>query len=228
MVMPPKFAVFVDRDGTSCFDKHYLADPDSLELMPTVTEGIRKLNRAGIPVIVVTNQSGIGRGYFTEETLNTIHERLKEMLAKKGAKVDDIFFYPHLPDAGCFCKKPAPGLLLHAREKYGLDLLKSFVIGDRMLDVEMAHAVGAIVVLVRRRATSTISGKRLGTRRTRQIFGLRTSQERWSKSFCWSQNRRPCPVLRMKSKLAMTWLLAYLESFEQQILVRRVSDDLSR
>ena len=146
--MRPSFAVFVDRDGTICFDKHYLADPDGLELIPTVTEGIRKLNRAGIPVIVVTNQSGIGRGYFSEETLNTIHERLKEILAKNGAKVDDIFFCPHLPDAGCFCRKPAPGLLLQAREKYDIDLLKSFVIGDRMLDVEMAHAVGAIAVLV--------------------------------------------------------------------------------
>lgn len=143
-----KFAVFVDRDGTICFDKHYLADPKGLELVPTVAEGIKKLNEAGIPVIVVTNQSGIARGYFAEKRLAEIHEHMKEALAVRGAKVDDIFYCPHMPDAGCPCRKPAPGMLLQAKEKHGFDLAKSFVIGDRMLDVEMAHAVGATAVLV--------------------------------------------------------------------------------
>ncbi len=143
-----KFAVFVDRDGTMVFDKHYLADPKGLELIPTVAEGIKKLNDAGIPVIVVTNQSGIARGYFTEEGLGEIHERLKEALAVRGARVDDIFHCPHMPDAGCPCRKPAPGMLLQARDKHGFDLAKSFVIGDRMMDVEMAHAVRATAILV--------------------------------------------------------------------------------
>jgi D-glycero-D-manno-heptose 1,7-bisphosphate phosphatase len=143
-----KTPVFVDRDGTICFDKHYLADPNSLELIPTVAEGIRKLNKAGLAVIVVTNQSGIARGYFSEKTLAEIHERLNEMLELQRAKIDDIFFCPHMPNAGCPCRKPAIGMLLQAKEKHGFDLKKSFVIGDRMMDIELAHAVGGKGVLV--------------------------------------------------------------------------------
>ena len=145
---PGKVAVFVDRDGTICFDRHYLADPDGLELIPTVAEGIRKLNEAGIPVIVVTNQSGIARGKFDEKRLGEIHARLRELLAREGARIDDIFFCPHMPDAGCRCRKPAPGMLLDAAAKHGVDLKESFVIGDRMMDVELAHKVGARAVLV--------------------------------------------------------------------------------
>lgn len=143
-----KFAVFADRDGTICFDRHYLADPAGLELIPTVAEGIKKLNDAGIPVIVITNQSGIGRGYFTEQQLGSIHQKMEDLLAEQGARVNDIFYCPHLPDSGCDCRKPRPGMLLQAQEEYGFDLKRSFVIGDRMLDVEMAHAVGAKAVLV--------------------------------------------------------------------------------
>lgn len=144
----PKFAVFVDRDGTICFDKHYLADPNGLELIPTVAEGIKRLNDAGIPVIVVTNQSGIARGYFTHERLAEIHGRMKEALAVRGAHVDDIFYCPHMPDAGCRCRKPAPGMLHDARDKHGMELGRSFVIGDRMMDIELANAVGATGILV--------------------------------------------------------------------------------
>ena len=145
---PGKAAVFVDRDGTICFDRHYLADPDGLELIPTVAEGIWKLNEAHIPVIVVTNQSGIARGKFDEKRLGEIHARLREMLAAEGAHLDDIFFCPHMPDAGCMCRKPAPGMLLDAAAKHGIDLKRSFVIGDRMMDIELAHKVGAKAVLV--------------------------------------------------------------------------------
>ncbi|MFH1580276.1 MAG: HAD family hydrolase [Thermoplasmatota archaeon] len=143
-----KFAVFVDRDGTICFDKHYMSDPADIDLIPTVADGIKKLNEADIPVVVVTNQSGVGRGYFTEEGLHAMHDRLRQILAAHGAKLDDIFYCPHRPDEGCSCRKPKPGMLLRAKEKHGFDIAKSFVIGDRMLDVEMAHAVGAKAVLV--------------------------------------------------------------------------------
>ncbi len=143
-----KVAVFVDRDGTIDFDKHYLADPNELELIPTVAEGIRKLSNAKLPVIVVTNQSGVARGYFSEKTLTEIHERLVEMLDLQGAKIEDVFHCPHMPNAGCPCRKPAPGMLLDAKKKHGIDLVSSFVIGDRMMDIEMAHAVGAKGVLV--------------------------------------------------------------------------------
>jgi D-glycero-D-manno-heptose 1,7-bisphosphate phosphatase len=145
---PGKAAVFIDRDGTICFDRHYLADPAGLDLVPTVAEGIRKLNEDGIPVIVVTNQSGIARGKFDEKRLGEIHARLRQLLAEKGARIDDIFFCPHMPDAGCRCRKPAPGMLLDAAAKHSIDLKRSFVIGDRMMDVELAHKVGARAVLV--------------------------------------------------------------------------------
>jgi D-glycero-D-manno-heptose 1,7-bisphosphate phosphatase len=143
-----RIAVFVDRDGTICFDKHYLSDPNGLELTPTVAEGIKRLNDAKLPVIVVTNQSGVRRGYFTEETLKTVHDRLRQILASHGAKIDDIFYCPHRPDEGCECRKPAPGMLIQAKDKHGLDLTRSFVIGDRMMDVGMAHSVGAKGILV--------------------------------------------------------------------------------
>lgn len=146
--MAGKPAVFVDRDGTICFDKHYLADPAGLELIPTVVEGLRKLTKAGVPIIIVTNQSGVARGYFTEETLSGIHAELVETLKKQGVSILDIFYCPHMPDAGCDCRKPAPGLLLRASKKHGIDLSRSYVIGDRMMDIEMAHGVNAKGVLV--------------------------------------------------------------------------------
>ena len=142
------FATFIDRDGTMVFDKHYLADPRGLEVIPTVPEGIKKLNDAGIPVIIITNQSGVARGKFDEATLELIHQRLFEILEDGGAIVNGLYYCPHMPDAGCDCRKPKPGMLLRAKKEHGFDLSRSYVIGDRMMDVEMAHSVGAIGVLV--------------------------------------------------------------------------------
>jgi D-glycero-D-manno-heptose 1,7-bisphosphate phosphatase len=148
MAKKPSFAVFIDRDGTMVFDRHYLADPRGLEIISTVPEGIKKLNDAGVPVIMVTNQSGVARGKFDEETLELIHQRLLEILEDRGAIVDGFYYCPHMPDAGCDCRKPKPGMLLRARKEHGFELTESYVIGDRMLDVEMAHSVGARAVLV--------------------------------------------------------------------------------
>jgi len=144
----PGFAVFIDRDGTIVFDTHYLADPRGLDIIPTVPEGIKKLNDAGVPVVMVTNQSGVARGKFDEETLELIHQRLFEILEDSGAIVDGVYYCPHMPDAGCDCRKPKPGMLLRAKQEHGFDLRRSYVIGDRMLDIEMAHSVGAIGVIV--------------------------------------------------------------------------------
>lgn len=142
------FTVFIDRDGTVVLDKHYLADLRGLEIIPTVPEGIKKLNDAEIPVIMITNQSGVARGRFDEATLELIHQRLFEILEDNGAIINGVYYCPHMPDAGCDCRKPKPGMLLRAKREHGFNLLKSYVIGDRMLDVEMAHSVGAIGVLV--------------------------------------------------------------------------------
>ena len=146
--MAGKPAVFVDRDGTICFDKHYLADPAGLKLIPTVVEGLKKLTKAGVPIIIVTNQSGVARGYFTEETLSRIHTELIKILKKQGVSILDIFYCPHMPDAECDCRKPAPGLLLRASKKHGIDLSKSYMMGDRMMDIELAHRANAKGILV--------------------------------------------------------------------------------
>jgi len=148
MAKKPGFAVFIDRDGTMVLDKHYLADPTRLDIIPTVPEGIKRLNDAGIPVIIITNQSGVARGIFDEATLELIHQRLLEILEDRGAIIDDLYYCPHMPDAGCDCRKPKPGMMLKARKEHGFDLKRSYVIGDRMMDIEMAHSVGAIGVLV--------------------------------------------------------------------------------
>ena len=148
IMVSSKVAVFVDRDGTICYDKHYLAEVNELQIIPTVADGISRLNKAGIKVVIVTNQSGIARGRFDERRLDEIHERLKEILWAEGAKIDDLFFCPHMPDAGCRCRKPAPGMMLDASKKHNIDLRTSFVIGDRMMDIEMAHKVGSKAILV--------------------------------------------------------------------------------
>ena len=98
-------------------------------------------------MIVVTNQSGVDRGFFDEDQLKAIHDRLEGVLAEHGACVDDIYYCPHMPDSCCDCRKPAPGMLQRASGEHGIDLKRSFVIGDRMMDIEMAHAVGAKGIL---------------------------------------------------------------------------------
>ena len=143
-----KPAIFIDRDGTICYDKHYLSDPDGLEFIPTAVDGLKVLAQLNLPMIIVTNQSGVGRGYFTEETLAEIHGKLLSMLSENGIHITDIFHCPHVPGTGCDCRKPAPGMLFEAAEKHCIDLANSFVIGDRMMDVELAHVFGAKGVLV--------------------------------------------------------------------------------
>jgi D-glycero-D-manno-heptose 1,7-bisphosphate phosphatase len=110
---------------------------------------IRRLNEARLPVVVVTNQSGVGRGYFPDSLVNTVHELMKQQLAGVGAHVDAIYYCPHTSTDGCDCRKPKPGLLEQAAREHGLELKRSFVVGDRYGDIELAHRVGARGVLVR-------------------------------------------------------------------------------
>jgi D-glycero-D-manno-heptose 1,7-bisphosphate phosphatase len=110
---------------------------------------IHRLNEARLPVVVVTNQSGVGRGYFPDSLVNTVHELMKQQLAGVGAHVDAIYYCPHTSADGCDCRKPKPGLLEQAAREHGLELKRSFVVGDRYGDIELAHRVGARGVLVR-------------------------------------------------------------------------------
>lgn len=148
-------AVFLDRDGVLVDELDFLTDPRDLRLLSGATEAVRSLNRRGLPVVVVTNQSAIARGLLDERGLAAIHQRLRERLAEGGAELDAIFYCPHHPSAGappyrtaCDCRKPAPGLLLRAARMLGLDLGRSWIVGDSARDLEAGAAVGARGILV--------------------------------------------------------------------------------
>lgn len=142
-MMTDPFLVLLDRDGTIIVDKHYLADPDGVELLPGAVEGLLRLKSAGAVFCVVTNQSGIARGYFDLETVDRIHQRLQGILAESGIRIEHFAICPHHPDEACDCRKPAPRLALECAALTGLDLTSSWVVGDKATDVGLADAVGA-------------------------------------------------------------------------------------
>ena len=148
-------AVFIDRDGTLTEEVGYVNHPKRLRLLPRSAEAIRRLNAAGIPAVVVTNQAGIARGYFTAEVLDAVHEKLRALLEHEGARLDGVYFCPHHPTEGqppfradCECRKPKAGLLLSAAADLDLDLARSVMVGDKPSDLEVAPLVGARGVLV--------------------------------------------------------------------------------
>jgi D-glycero-D-manno-heptose 1,7-bisphosphate phosphatase len=149
-------AVFLDRDGTIIEEVGYLSDLDRLRLIPGAAIAIRRLNQAGFKVVLVTNQSGVARGYFPESFVTQAHELLSRMLAEASARLDGIYYCPHHPRAGdspytmvCDCRKPATGLLDRAARDLDVDLARSFMVGDKWSDVELGHRAGARSVLVR-------------------------------------------------------------------------------
>lgn len=141
-------AVFLDRDGTICEEMGYLNHISRLHIFSFAAAAIRKLNQAGLPVIVVTNQSGISRRIFPESLVNQIHERISQELSAAGARVDGYYYCAHSKQDDCDCRKPLPGLLNQAAGEHCLRLDRSFVVGDRYGDVELAHGVGGRGVLV--------------------------------------------------------------------------------
>jgi histidinol-phosphate phosphatase family protein len=143
-----KPAVFVDRDGTVAVDVHYCRRPEDFRLLGGAGEAIALLNGAGLPVVVVTNQSGIARGFLSWPTLEAIHQKMRAELVKFGAVVDAVYACPHHPDDGCDCRKPRPGLLRRAAAELGLDLGRSYMIGDREMDVLVGRACGCATLIV--------------------------------------------------------------------------------
>lgn len=141
-------AVFIDRDGTINVNVEYLDNPDEFQMYPGVGEGIKKLIENGYKIIIITNQSGISRGYFSEETLGKIHARMKKELEEKGARIDGVYYCPHHPDDKCSCRKPNTALFEQAIKEHDIDPSQSYVIGDRMLDVEAGHKIGSKTILV--------------------------------------------------------------------------------
>ena len=140
--------LFLDRDGVINEECEYLHDPKDLVVLAGVPEAIAAINRRNIPVVVVTNQSGIGRGMYGADTYHGVNRAIEGLLALAGAHLDAWYFCPHLPDADCACRKPRPGMLAAARD-LDLDLPGSVLVGDKVSDLEAARAVGARTVLVR-------------------------------------------------------------------------------
>ncbi|MDR3112033.1 MAG: HAD family hydrolase [Elusimicrobiota bacterium] len=141
-------AVFLDRDGTLIYDKHYLKVPQQVKLYAYCAESINKLKNAGYKVIVVTNQSGIARGMFSEHELGKVHDYFVKMLEMQGAKVDDIFYCPHIDEDNCKCRKPKTGMVLQAQKKHGIDIKKSFVVGDHIRDYQLGFNMGGKGILI--------------------------------------------------------------------------------
>ncbi|MDT8424328.1 MAG: D-glycero-beta-D-manno-heptose 1,7-bisphosphate 7-phosphatase [Desulfuromonadales bacterium] len=149
-------AVFLDRDGTINVEKDYLHRIADFEFIPGVPEAIRRFNEAGFLVIVVSNQSGIGRGYYSEQDVETLHRHIRQELADCDTHIDAFYFCPHHPEQGegayridCDCRKGAPGMLLQAAREHAIDPGRSFMIGDKLADIEAGTAAGCRPILVR-------------------------------------------------------------------------------
>jgi histidinol-phosphate phosphatase family protein len=151
----PNKAVFLDRDGTLIVNRHYGSDPDGIELFDDVVEGLLELRAAGYKLVLVSNQSGVARGYFDEAAVARMHDRLQRMLNQHGAALDGMEYCPHHPEGDtspyameCVCRKPAPGMFHRAARKHGVDLSASWMVGDIEADVEAGRRAGARTVLV--------------------------------------------------------------------------------
>ena len=156
MVVSAGGAVFLDRDGTLIEEVGYLDRLERVELYPYSIEAVRALNRAGLKVVMVTNQSGVARGFFSEAVVNSVHQHIADMLRAGGAWFDAYYYCPHHPDGrvaeyatACECRKPGRGMVDRAVRELGIDPTRSFTVGDRWLDVALARTVGARGVLVR-------------------------------------------------------------------------------
>jgi D-glycero-D-manno-heptose 1,7-bisphosphate phosphatase len=140
--------IILDRDGTIVIDRGYLADPDRLEFMPGAAEALRWLWERGYQLVVITNQSGVGRGLFTIECVEAMNARLRAMIEQAGAKLTKIYFCPHSPEADCECRKPRLALMEQAATELHFDPHRSVVIGDRDSDIEFGVRAGARTILI--------------------------------------------------------------------------------
>lgn len=150
-----KRAVFLDRDGTINIERDYLYQVNDFEFIPDAPEAIRLLNQAEILVVVVTNQSGVARGYYTEDDVENLHRHIARELERSGAHIDAWLYCPHHPSGygsyalPCTCRKPLPGMLQEAASRYDIDLKNSVMIGDKLPDIEAGLAAGCRTILVR-------------------------------------------------------------------------------
>ena len=142
-------AIFLDRDGTINEDVGYLHEPEKLKFLPNVFEGVRKMRDMGYKIVVITNQSGIGLGYFTNEDFYSVNTKMLKGFSAAGITLSKIYFCPHSKDEGCECRKPGTALIERARSDLNLDITRSYIIGDSTLDIEAGKRAGAKTILVR-------------------------------------------------------------------------------
>jgi len=141
--------IIIDRDGTIIIDKNYLSDPDQIEFETRAIAGLRLMRSFGFRLLIVTNQSGVGRGYFSLEQMNETNSKLIGMLEQNGIKIEGIFSCPHSPDKNCDCRKPNIGLITEAKEKFGFKPGNCIVIGDKAADIKLGKNICAGTILVR-------------------------------------------------------------------------------
>jgi histidinol-phosphate phosphatase family protein len=153
---PGRRAVFLDRDGTVIEDVGYPGDPEQVTLLEGAAEGIRLLRESGLSAVIVSNQSGVGRGLFTMAALDRVHARMVELLAERGAELDGSYYCPHAPDDNCDCRKPATGLIDRARHELGISSQGCIFIGDKASDVEAGAAAGCSTVLLGAAESTTV------------------------------------------------------------------------
>jgi D-glycero-D-manno-heptose 1,7-bisphosphate phosphatase len=154
--MKKNAAVFLDRDGTINEEVGYLDSIDKLNIFAYTSEAIRLINESGMKAVVMTNQSGVAKGYFTEEFVRTVHERIQEMLRERGAFIDAFYYCPHHQTEGvgvylqsCACRKPEAGMLVQASKDLDINLRRSYTVGDMLKDIQVAYTVGAKGILVK-------------------------------------------------------------------------------
>ncbi len=141
--------LLLDRDGTIIHNRHYLADPEGIEFMPGALEGLTRLRDLGFEFVLVTNQSGVGRGYFSEERLGAIHDRLEALLGAAGIRLAGIYYCPHAPEFDCDCRKPRTGMVRRAARDLGLQIADCAMIGDSAADMQLARNLGIPGIFVR-------------------------------------------------------------------------------
>jgi D-glycero-D-manno-heptose 1,7-bisphosphate phosphatase len=146
---PERRFIVLDRDGTVIEEREYLSDPEQVRLIPGVGAALRELREMGFGLVVITNQSGVGRGFFNQDQLERIHQHLSQLLDREGVHLDGLYVCPHKLDDDCNCRKPKLGLLQKAAEDLGFRIDNIIVIGDKESDIEMGRAAGALTFLVR-------------------------------------------------------------------------------
>lgn len=162
-------AVFLDRDGTLNVDRHYLSRPEQFELIPGTGPALRRLQDAGFLLVVVTNQSGIGRGYYTEADLHAVNARMNELLAPLGVRFEKIYYAPEAPEVPSHGRKPSPDFLFDARDELGVDLARSFMVGDKVIDLECGWNAGVRQSLLVRTGYGAETESKLGNKASRAV-----------------------------------------------------------